>query len=91
MSCDLFKGRWSCHVMCSSLLVIFPFTYQLVEQMAFFELCAAQWIEFDRCCGCLGDWLTLAEEKVGREVYGSTLDEVASFGAVLEVRGWGHF
>ena len=46
-------------------------------------------MEFDQCYGCLGDWLAQAEEKVGRETYGSTLEEVASFGAVLEVRGGG--
>ncbi|KAL5468698.1 hypothetical protein EMCRGX_G029806 [Ephydatia muelleri] len=40
-----------------------------------------RWVEFNKCFGCLGDWLTLAEEQVGRETYGSTLEEVA---AILE-------
>ena len=73
---------------------LLPLTYpalslspsQAGEQMAFLELCTAQWAEFHQCCGCLGDWLAQAKEKVGREAYGSTLEEVASFGAVLEVR-----
>ena len=56
--------------------------HQVTEQIALLE----RWVEFDQCFGCLGDWLTLAEEKVRHEVYGSTLEEVASFGAVLEVR-----
>ena len=55
-------------------------------------MCAVQWVEFDQCCGCLGDWLAQAKEKIMHEAYGSTLDEVASFGAALEVRieggGW---
>ena len=43
-----------------------------------------RWVEFNKCFGCLGDWLTLAEEQVGRETYGSTVEEVE---AILEVRG----
>ena len=49
-------------------------------------------MEFERCYSCLGEWLTQAEEKIMHEAYGSTLDEVASFRAALEVRvefcGW---
>ena len=55
-------------------------------------MCAVQWVEFDQYCGCLGDWLAQAEERIMHEAYGSTLDKVASFGAALEVRieggGW---
>ena len=52
----------------------------VTEQIAMLE----RWVEFNKCFGCLGDWLTLAEEQVGLETYGSTLEEVE---AILEVRG----
>eukprot|EP00731_Ephydatia_muelleri_P022154 Em0014g745a len=61
----------TCHVTCS----------RVSKQKAFLE----GWVEFERCYSCLGEWLTQAEEKIMHEAYGSTLDEVASFRAALEL------